>query len=72
MYNCAMCGVRACKTDLEKAPNGCPSLKEMEEIKQIYENEENYNMAKVAGILSSQSNKTRIEETIEFAKQMRL
>jgi len=69
MYNCAMCGIKACKTDLKGAPSGCPSLKDMEEVKENYGSLENATIANVAGILSSQHDKTRIEETIEFAKQ---
>ena len=68
--NCAMCGIKACKNGLENAPNECPSLNEnMEEIIKEYGSEENYLMAKVAAILSRGQGKTRIEETMEFAKQ---
>ena len=35
--NCAMCGIKACKNNIENAPNGCPSLnKDMKELFKEY------------------------------------
>jgi len=68
--NCAMCGIQACKKGLENVPKNCPSLdEEIENLKELYKTEENYTMAKVAAKLSTQYGRTRIEETIDFAKQ---
>ena len=70
MYKCAMCGVRACNVDLEKVPKNCPSLSnEMKEIGEQYNTSENSNIAKVSGRLSTVQGKTRIEETMDFARQ---
>lgn len=67
---CAMCGIHACKNGLENAPKSCPSLnKDIDNIKELYKNEENYTIAKVSAELSTQYENTRIEETMLFAKQ---
>lgn len=68
--NCAMCGIKACKNNIENAPNGCPSLnKDMKELVKEYGTEENIKIAQVSAILSCQKGKTRIEETMEFANR---
>lgn len=67
---CAMCGIHACKNNLEGAPKNCPSLDEtIDNIKELYKNEENYTIAKISTKLSTQYGRTRIEETMDFAKQ---
>jgi len=67
---CALCGINACKNGLENAPRNCPSLnKDIEDIKPKYVTEENYTISKVAAELSTVQGKTRIEETIDFAKK---
>lgn len=68
--NCALCGIHACKNGLENAPKNCPSLNEnIEDLKKLYTTEKNYNLAKVAAELSTIQGKTRIEETLDFAKK---
>ncbi len=68
--NCAMCGIHACKNGMEKAPKSCPGLeKDIENLKELYQTKENYTIAKVSAKLSTQYGRTRIEETIDFAKQ---
>lgn len=68
--NCAMCGIHACKNNLKNAPQNCPSLDEnIEKIKEIYKTEENYTIAKISTKLSTEYGRTRIEETMDFAKQ---
>lgn len=68
--NCAMCGIQACKNNLKNAPQNCPSLDEdIEKIKEIYKTEENYTIAKISTKLSTQYGRTRIEKTMDFAKQ---
>lgn len=68
--NCAMCGIKACKNGLVDAPKNCPSLDEnIDTIKKLYKTKENYNIAKISTKISTQQGKTRIEETMDFAKQ---
>lgn len=68
--NCAMCGIHACKNGLENAPQTCPSLdKNIDSLKEMYQTEENYTIAQAAAKLATQYGKTRIEETMDFAKQ---
>lgn len=68
--NCAMCGVHACKNGIENTPKNCPSTDEdINNIKDLYKTEENYTIAKVSTKLSSQQGKTRIEETMDFARE---
>ncbi len=68
--NCAMCGIHSCQKGLENTPKNCPSLdKNIEKIKEIYKTEENYTIAKISTKLSTQYGRTRIEETMDFAKQ---
>jgi len=68
--NRALCGIQSCKTNLEDAPKNCPSLEDdINKIKEEYKTEENYNIAKISTELSIQKGKTRIEETMQFAKR---
>jgi len=68
--NCSMCGIHACRNGLENAPKSCPSLDEdIKNIKDLYKTKDNYTIAKISTKLSTQQGKTRIEETIDFAKQ---
>ncbi len=68
--NCAMCGIRACKNGIENTPKNCPSTDEdINNIKDLYRTDENYTIAKVSTKLSPQQGKTRIEETMDFARE---
>lgn len=73
MYNCALCAIHACnKKELDKAPKNCPSLDEkMKKIKEVYKDEENFKIAKASALVVSEGygEKTRLEETIDFAKR---
>ena len=69
--NCAMCGIHACRNGLEGAPKSCPSLDKdlIDNTKELYKTEENYTIAKISTKLSPLQERTRIEETMDFAKQ---
>lgn len=73
MYNCALCSIHACSSgELNNAPKNCPSISEkMEDIKALYKDEENYKIAQASALVVSEGygEKTRLEETIEFAKR---
>lgn len=73
MYNCALCSIHVCSSgDLEKAPRNCPCTnEEMEGIKELYSNEENLNIARASALVLTEGygEKTRLEETIDFAKK---
>ncbi|GKX68197.1 DUF1847 domain-containing protein [Inconstantimicrobium mannanitabidum] len=73
MYNCALCSIHACSSGkLDMAPKNCPCLNdEMDEIKSLYKDEENHNIAQASSLIVSDSygTKTRLEETIAFAKK---
>lgn len=73
MYNCALCSVHACSNgELNNAPKNCPCLsKKMDSIKALYKDEENYKIAQASSLVVSESygEKTRLEETIAFAKK---
>lgn len=73
MYNCALCTIHACSNGkLSNAPKNCPSVNErMEEITELYSNEENYKIAKASALVVSEcyGQKTRLEETMDFAKK---
>jgi uncharacterized metal-binding protein len=73
MYNCALCSKHACSSgDLETAPKNCPSIDNInEEIKTLYVEDENYKIAKASALVVSEGyyEKTRLEETIAFAKK---
>lgn len=51
-----MCSIHACnKRELDKAPKNCPSLDEkIEEINEIYKEEENFKIAKVSVLVVSE------------------
>lgn len=69
--NCALCGINACTKNLENAPINCPSLdSNIENIKKLYKTEENYKLAKLSTKLAVEKSYTRIEETMNFAKEM--
>ncbi len=73
MYFCASCKVHACSSgDFSKAPTNCPSLdQQMEQMPSLYQEEENYKIAQASAIIVSENYgcKTRLEETMDFAKQ---
>ncbi|AKA67634.1 DUF1847 domain-containing protein [Clostridium scatologenes] len=73
MYNCALCSIHACSNgNLNAAPKNCPCIsKEMNNIKTLYKDEENYKIAQASALIVSESygKKTRLEETIDFAKK---
>jgi uncharacterized metal-binding protein len=73
MYNCALCSIHVCSSgELEKAPRNCPCTnEEMEGIKELYSNEENLNIARASALVLTEGygEKTRLEETIDFAKK---
>jgi len=73
MNNCALCAIHACNSgELEKAHKNCPCTNEkMDNIKELYKDEENYKIAHVSALIVSKGygEKTRLEETIEFANK---
>ena len=73
MYNCALCSIHACnKMELDKAPKNCPSIDvKMEEINQIYKENENFRISKAAALVVSEGycEKTRLEEIMDFANK---
>jgi uncharacterized metal-binding protein len=73
MFNCAVCSIHACnKRVFDKAPKNCPSLDEkIEEINEVYKEEENLKLAKASALVVSEGygEKTRLEEIIDFAKR---
>ncbi|WP_312428924.1 DUF1847 domain-containing protein [Lacrimispora sp.] len=72
MYFCASCNIHACSNgDFSKAPQNCPSLdNQMENISSLYKEDENYKIAQASAFVVSEDygNKTRLEETMDFAK----
>lgn len=72
-YTCSSCKIHACnKMEFEKAPKNCPSLNDRnKEIEEMYLEEENYKIAQVSAdiVMDDYGSKTRIIETIDFAKQ---
>ena len=73
MYNCALCSIHACSSgDLNTAPKNCPCENEkMDDIKALYKDEENLKIAQASSLIVSEAygEKTRLEETIAFAKR---
>lgn len=73
MYNCALCSIHVCKDGkLNNAPKNCPCVSEAsDKIKELYSDEENYKIAQASAIVVSEGygEKTRLEETIAFAKK---
>jgi uncharacterized metal-binding protein len=72
MYNCALCSVHVCNNgETEKAPKNCPTVNaKMEEIKEIYQEEENYKLAHYSSLITGNGycKNTRLEEIMDFAK----
>jgi len=70
MYNCAMCGINACKKGLKNAPKGCPSFDErINKLNELYKIEGNKTIGKTAAEVAEIKTMTRIEETMEFARR---
>ena len=74
MYTCALCGVKACRTnEKEKMPLNCPGLNEniIEESKELYTVEENATIARYSALVESEGycKNTRIEEIMDFANK---
>ncbi len=76
MYTCGICSIHACKTgEKDKMPKNCPCLEKDQDIidksRELYKDEENAKIAYQAALIESWGycQKTRIEETIEFAKR---
>lgn len=72
MYTCALCSKHVCSSgDLDNAPKNCPCISEnMESIKELYKDEENFKIAKASALVVSEGygEKTRLEETMSFAR----
>ena len=76
MYTCGICKVHACRTgEKEKMPKNCPCLENEQDVidksRELYKEEENGKIAYQAALIESWGycEKTRLEETIEFAKR---
>ncbi|WP_372713525.1 DUF1847 domain-containing protein [Ilyobacter sp.] len=76
MYTCGICKVHACRTgEKEKMPKNCPCLEKDRDVidksKELYKDEENAMIAYQSALIESWGycKKTRIEETMEFAKR---
>lgn len=73
MYHCAMCNGHYCDTgEIDKVPPGCPcNEKEIGNIKNLYLEEENYNLAYHSALVEAQGycEKTRLEEIMDFAQK---
>jgi uncharacterized metal-binding protein len=73
MYNCALCSIHVCSSgEINNAPKNCPCLsEEMDGINALYNDEENHKIAQASALVVSEcyGEKTRLEETIAFAKK---
>ncbi len=73
MFSCSQCNIEICKTgDTANAPANCPcTFEEMDEIKKLYKEEENFKIAHNAALVESEGycKKTRIEEIMDFARK---
>lgn len=73
MYTCAMCSKHSCnEKEFHRMPANCPSLdSNVNEIKSLYKDEQNFTIAKEAALVVSNGygEKTRIEETVDFMKR---
>ena len=71
MYTCASCSKHSCEFGkLDDAPKNCPSVEpELAEIKKLYEDDTNKNLAYCAAQTEADGycQKTRIEEIMDFA-----
>jgi len=74
MYTCALCNKKDCeKGILDHIPINCPcgETDELEKIKELYLEEENYRLAYNSALVESEGycKKTRLEEIIDFANK---
>lgn len=76
-YTCAYCQKHSChKNEMEKAPQNCPTKnekKELEEISKVYNDKENYNIAKASAevVMDNYGTKPRVKEIIDFCNKMK-
>lgn len=69
MLFCANCKIHSCNANQKEPPQNCPTANNsFEDVKKIYMEEENYKIAKVSGIYSTDYTNTRLEETMKFAR----
>lgn len=74
MYTCALCNDKPCRrAEEEKYPKNCPTreVEELEEIMDLYNEEENYNISYNSALSESElyCQKTRIEEIMDVANR---
>ena len=75
-YTCAYCQKHSChKNEMENAPENCPTKNEETElgkILEIYNEEENYNIAKASAevVMDNYGAKTRVKEIVDFCSKM--
>ncbi|WHH58825.1 DUF1847 domain-containing protein [Petroclostridium sp. X23] len=74
MYTCATCSGHYCqKGELEKLPLNCPcnNEEELEKIKELYLQDENYKLAYYSALVEAQGygKQTRLEEIMDFANR---
>ena len=73
MYTCASCGKHSCEFGtLDEAPKNCPSIDaELEDIKKLYEDDENNKLAYCSALTEAEGycQKTRVEEIMGFAER---
>ena len=71
-YTCAYCQKHSChKNEMEKAPQNCPTKnekKELEEISKVYNDKENYNIAKASAevVMDNYGTKPRVIFVIKW------
>ena len=69
-YNCALCSGHYCESgELEKTPPNCPcNDEEIDKIKELYFEDENYNLAFHSALVEAEGycNQTRLEEIMNF------
>ncbi|SMC71763.1 DUF1847 domain-containing protein [Papillibacter cinnamivorans] len=69
MVFCAVCKAHSCNNPKVAPPPQCPTKNvDFSEAAAEYQKEENFTIAKVSGILSTDYSNTRIEETMKFAR----
>lgn len=73
-YTCVYCEDKPCRNPGDNYPKNCPTLEKdkIEEIKELYKDEENMKVSKMSAITEKRGylKETRIEETINFLKRM--
>lgn len=74
MYTCVICNDKPCRRGEEdKYPKNCPTreVDDLEEIKDLYQEEENYKISYNSALVESEGycKKTRIEEIMDFANK---